>query len=135
MNNLSESQRKERTEALRQNALKMSAKEIEKMLTNWLNQGRMTSKTLMGKQYYSIKQKIADRKIFYTSIDSVLVSDEDAQNIFEALHDAKRIMTREEVTIQSGNILATAYAINREVKDGGLLRFDLLGRSAILYIA
>lgn len=132
---LSENQRLERIVALKQNALKMNAKDIEKMLTNWLNQGRMTSKTLMGKQYYSIKQKISDKKIFYTSINSVLVSDEDAQNIFEALHDAKRIMTREEVTIQSGNILATAYAINREVKDGGLLRFDLLGRSAILYIA
>ena len=132
---LSENQKLERTEALRANALKMSAKEIEKMLTKWMNEGRITSKTLMGKQYYSIKQKIAERKIFYTSIDSVLVTDEDAQNIFEALHDAKRIMTREEVTIQSGNILATAYAINREVKDGGLLRFDLLGRSAILYIA
>lgn len=132
---LSENQKLERTEALKQNALKMSAKEIEKMLMKWMDEGRITSKTLMGKQYYSIKQKIAERKIFYTSIDSVLVADEDAQNIFEALHDAKRIMTREEVTIQSGNFLATAYAINREVKDGGLLRFDLLGRSAILYIA
>lgn len=133
--NLSESQRRERTEALKQNALKMSAKEIEKMLANWLSQGRITSKTLMGKEYYSISQKVAEHKIYVTSANSILVLDYDAQIIFEALRDNKRVMTKENVIIESGNILATQYAINREVKDGGLLRFDLLGRSAILYIA
>lgn len=120
---------------IKEEALRMTAKDIEKMLTNWAKQGRITSKTLMGKQYYSIKQKVAEHEIYYTSADGVLVLDEDAQDLFEALRDNKRIMTREEVTIQSGNILATAYAINREVKNGGLLRFDLLGRSSILYIA
>lgn len=133
--NLSESQQKERTEALRQNALKMSRKEIEKMLTNWVNQGRITSKTLMGRQYYSINQKVADHKIYVTSANSILVLDYDAQIIFEALRDNKRVMTKENVIIESGNILATQYAINREVKNGGLLKFDLLGKSAILYIA
>lgn len=133
--NLSESQQKERMEALRQNALKMSRKEIEKMLTNWVNQGRITSKTLMGRQYYSINQKVADHKIYVTSANSILVLDYDAQIIFEALRDNKRVMTKENVMIESGNILSTQYAINREVKNGGLLKFDLLGKSAILYIA
>lgn len=111
-----------------------SAKEIEQMLINWARQGRITSKTLMGKQYYSIRQKIAEHKIFYTSANGVLVLDVEAQDMFEALRDAKRILTSEQVTIESNNELATAYAINREARNGGLLKFDLLGKSTILYI-
>lgn len=110
-----------------------SAKEIEKMLTNWAQQGRITSKTLMGRDYLGIKKKYAEGKLFVTGVDGIDVLDEEAQSIFEILHDSKRVMTARDVMVQSG--LTTSYAINKAVKEGGLIRFDLLGKSSILYIA
>ena len=76
--------------------------------------------------------QIGQNELLITSIDGIDVLDKAAQKTFEELHDQKRIMTKREVMLRLG--LQTIYALNREVKKGNVLRFDVLGRSSILYI-
>lgn len=112
---------------------RISAREIFNLLTELTTEGKITSKTIMGKEYASINRKYADGELFATTVESIDVLDEDTQKIFENLRSGSRIMTKRDLMVKAG--LNTLYMINRAVKDGGLLRFDMLGRSSILYIA
>lgn len=109
-----------------------SAHDIEKMLRDWAIKGRITSKTLMGRVYREINKKYANGELLVTSIDGIDVTDKEAQRAFEELHNDKRIMTRREVMLNKG--YNTQYQIKQAVKKGELIKFDLLGRSSILYL-
>lgn len=109
-----------------------SAREIEKMLQEWALQGRITSKTLMGRKYSAINRKYASGELLVTSVEGVdLLNNEDRQ-VFETLRESKRLLTKREVMLYKH--LSTEYQIKQAVKKGELVKFDLLGRSAILYI-
>lgn len=109
-----------------------SASDIERMLRGWAKNGRIKSKTLMGRDYREINKKYASGELLVTSIDGIDVTDKNTQDTFEELHERKRIMTKREVMLRKG--LTSEYQIKQAVKKGDLIRFDLLGRSAILYI-
>lgn len=109
-----------------------SAREIEKTLQDWAMQGLITSKMLMGQDYKEINKKYTTGELFVTSIGHIDVSNQKVQHAFEELHDAKRIMTRREVMLKKN--LTSEYQIQQAVKKGEIIRFDLLGKSAILYI-
>lgn len=109
-----------------------SAREIEKMLRDWALQGRITSKTLMGRAYADINKKYASGELLVTSVDGIDVADVNTQETFEELHNTLKIMTKREVMLKKG--YTTDYQIRQAVKRGELIKFDLLGRSSILYI-
>lgn len=110
-----------------------SARDIEKMLRDWALQRRITSKTLMGKEYSEINKKYARGELLVTSVEGVDVLNVSDQRTFEELRESKRIMSKREVMLYKQ--LTTEYQIKQAVKRGELVRFDLLGRSAILYIS
>lgn len=109
-----------------------SARDIERMLRDWVLQGRITSKPLMGGEYGSINKKYAKGELLVTSFDGVDVLNGNDQQTFEALREAKRILTKREVMLYKN--LTSEYQIKQAVKRGELIRFDLLGKSAIIYI-
>lgn len=109
-----------------------SARDIEKMLRDWSMQGRITSKTLMGKKYREINRKYATGQLLVTSVDGVDVLNGEDQKTFEELRESKRILTKREVMLYKQ--LGSEYQIRQAVKRGELIKFDLLGRSSILYI-
>lgn len=109
-----------------------SARDIEKMLRDWALDGRITSKTLMEHDYKGINKKYASGELLVTSIDGIDITDKETQRVFEELHTSKHIMTKREVMLNKG--LTSIYQIEQAVKKGELIKFDLLGRSAILYI-
>lgn len=109
-----------------------SARDIEQMLRMWAMSGRITSKTNMGKDYRGINKKYATGELLVTSIEGIDVTDLNAQKTLEALHEDKRVMTKREVMLKKG--YNTLYQIKQAVKRGELIKFDLLGRSSILYI-
>lgn len=110
-----------------------SARDIEKMLREWALQGRITSKTLMGKEYGTINKKYASGELLVTSVEGIDVADKNTRETFEELHNALKIMTKREVMLKKG--YTTEYQIKQAVKRGEMIKFDLLGRSAILYIS
>lgn len=112
--------------------LAMSAKDIERLLREWALNGLITSKTLMGRDYKEITKKYAKKELYVTSVEGIDATSEEVQETFELLHDTKRIMTMREYMAISGH--QTSYAVNREVKRGNVLRFDILGKRSILYI-
>lgn len=109
-----------------------SARDIERMLRNWVLDGRMVSKTSMGCNYGEINRKYATSELLVTDIDGIDVTDKIAQQALIELHKKQRVMTKREVMLNKG--YTTEYQIKQSVKKGELLKFDLLGRSAILYI-
>lgn len=109
-----------------------TARDIERILREWALSGRMKSKTLMGKDYRVINKMYASGELLVTGVDGIDVTDSEAQRVFEELHTQKRIMSKREVMLNRG--LTTEYQIKQAVKRGELIKFDLLGRSAILYI-
>lgn len=109
-----------------------SARDIEQMLRRWANEGRITSKTLMGKDYRAINKRYASGDILVTSVEGVDVSDENTRGIFEELHSMRRVLTRREVMLYKG--YKTEYQIKQAVNRGEIIKFDLLGRSSILFI-
>lgn len=109
-----------------------SARGIERILRDWTLQGRITSKTLMGREYSDINRKYAHGELLVTSVDGVDVFNEADRQVFEELREGKRIMTKREIMLYKH--LNTDYKIKQAVKKGELIRFDLLGRSSILYI-
>lgn len=109
-----------------------SARDIEKMLRDWALQGRITSKTLMGKEYSAINKKYASGELLVTSVEGIDVLDEEDRSVFEELRESKRILTKRDVMLYKG--YTTLYQIRRAVEKGELIKFDLLGRSSILYI-
>lgn len=109
-----------------------SARDIEKMLREWALQGRITSKTLMGKAYGEINRKYASGELLVTSIEGVDVLNENDRRVFEELRESKRILTKREVMLYKH--LNTEYQIKQAVNKGELIKFDLLGRSSIIYI-
>lgn len=109
-----------------------SARDIEKMLQMWFLHKRITSKTLMGRDYGEINKKYANGELLVTSIDNVDVTDKNAQDVIEKLHEDKRVMTKRDVMLKKG--YTTLYQIESAVKRGELIKFDLLGRTSILYI-
>lgn len=109
-----------------------SARDIEKMLQMWVLQKRITSKTLMGRRYAEINKKYAEGVLLVTSIENIDVTDKNAQAVLEKLHEDKRVMSKRDVMLKKG--YTTLYQIENAVKKGELIKFDLLGRSAILYI-
>lgn len=109
-----------------------SARDIDKMLRMWVLSGRMTSKCQMGRDYGSINKKYATGELLVTSIEGIDVTDNNAQKTFEALHESKRVMTKRDVMLKKG--YTTLYQIESAVKRGELIKFDILGRSSILYI-
>lgn len=113
-------------------ATEPTAKEIYGWLEQMAKEGKLTSKTKMGKEYYRISTLYAEHKLYATSVESIDATEPDIQKAFEMFREDKRILTKRDVMVRSG--LVTLYDINRAVKDGGLLRFDRLGRSSILYI-
>lgn len=117
---------------MRVNLTGKSARDIEKMLREWALRGRITSKTLMERDYRGINKKYASGDLLVTSIDGIDVTDGETQRVFEKLHESKRVMSKRDVMLNKG--YTTAYQINQAVKRGELIKFDLLGRSSILYI-
>lgn len=109
-----------------------SARDIEKMLRDWSLQGRITSKPLMGRDYREINKKYANGELLVTSLDGIDIVNSQDQKTFEELREQKRILSKREVMLYKG--LTTEYLIKQAVKRGDLIKFDLLGRSAILYI-
>lgn len=109
-----------------------SARDIEKILRDWAMQGRITSKTLMGKAYADINKKYASGELLVTSVEGVDILNEKDRNTFEELRESKRIFSKREVMLRKG--YTTDYHIKQAVKRGELIKFDLLGRSSILYI-
>lgn len=109
-----------------------SAHDIERMLREWALNGRITSKTLMGREYSEINKRYANKELLVTSADGIDVTDSESQRVFEELHNARRVMTKREVMLYKG--YTTEYQIKQAVKKGELVKFDLLGRSSILYI-
>lgn len=109
-----------------------SARDIERMLRDWAMQGRITSKTLMGKAYADINKKYASGELLVTSVEGIDVADDNTREVVEELHNTLKIMTKREVMLYKG--YTTEYQIKQAVKKGELIKFDLLGRSSILYI-
>lgn len=109
-----------------------SAQDIYKMLRMWALSKRITSKPLLGKDYSEINRKYANGELLVTSIEGIDATDRNAQEYLERLHESKRIMTKREVMLKKG--YTTLYQIGSAVKKGELLKFDILGKSAILYI-
>ena len=109
-----------------------SARDIEKMLRDWALQGRLTSKTLMGRAYADINKKYASGELLVTSIEGVDILNNEDRRVFEELREWNRILSKREVMLKKG--YTTEYQIKQAVKRGELIRFDLLGRSSILYI-
>lgn len=110
-----------------------SARDIEKVLREWVLNGRITSKTIMGKDYREINKKYATGELLVTSVESIDTKDKYTQDVFEEMHQSLRVMTKRELMLYKG--YTTQYQINQAVKKGELIKFDLLGKSAILYIA
>lgn len=109
-----------------------SARDIEKMLRDWAMQGRITSKTLMGKAYADINKKYASGELLVTSVEGIDILNDGDRQVFEELRESKRILTKREIMLYKG--LSSEYQVKRAAKRGEIVRFDLLGRSAILYI-
>lgn len=109
-----------------------SARDIEQMLRMWVLQKRITSKTLMGRNYAEINRKYTEGEILVTSFENIDVADKNAQTVLEKLHEDRRVMSKRDVMLKKG--YTTLYQIESAVKKGELIKFDLLGRSAILYI-
>ena len=110
-----------------------SARDIEKILREWVFNGRITSKTLMGKDYREINRKYATGELLVTSVESIDTKDKYTQEVFEEMRQSLRVMTKRELMLYKD--FTTQYEINQAVKKGELIKFGLLGRSAILYIA
>lgn len=110
----------------------MSRDEIFAQLNEWIDRGKLTSKSVMGREYGEINRKYAMGELFATSVESIDATEEEVQRKFEEMRRAGRVLTKRDVMVNSG--LVTLYAINKEVRDGGLLRIDRLGQRAILYI-
>lgn len=109
-----------------------SARDLEKMLRDWALQGRITSKTLMGKDYADINKRYASGELLVTSVEGVDILNNEDRRVFEELREGNRILSKREVMLKKG--YTTEYQIKQAVKRGELIRFDLLGRSSILYI-
>lgn len=109
-----------------------SARDIEKMLRDWALQGRITSKTLMGKDYANINKKYTNGELLVTSVEGIDIINNSDRETFEALRESKRILTKREVMLYKH--LTSDYQIKQAVKRGEFIKFDLLGRSSILYI-
>lgn len=109
-----------------------SARDIEQMLRDWAFDGRIKSKTLMGKEYNTIKKKYASEELFVTSIEGIDVTNKDDLQTFEALRESKRILTKREVMLYKH--LTSDYQVQQSVNKGELVRFDILGKSSIIYI-
>lgn len=109
-----------------------SARDIERMLRDWAMTGRITSKTLMGKEYREINKKYANGELLVTSVDGIDVLNPEDRRVFEELRENRRLMSKRDVMLYKG--LTTDYQIKQAVKRGELIKFDLLGRSAILFI-
>lgn len=109
-----------------------SARDIEKMLRDWALQGRITSKTLMGRDYADINKRYASGELLVTSVEGIDVLNDRDRITFEELRENKRILSKREVMLHKG--YTTEYQIKQAVKRGDLIRYDLLGRSSILYI-
>lgn len=109
-----------------------SARDIEKMFRDWALQGRITSKTLMGREYSAINKKYASGELLVTSIEGIDVLSNEDRRTFEELRESKRVLSKREVMLKKG--YTTDYQIRQAVKRGEFIKFDLLGRSSILYI-
>lgn len=109
-----------------------SARDIEKMLRQWALEGRIKSKTLMGREYSKINKQYAIGELLVTSMEGIDVLNENDRHIFEELREAKRLLSKREVMLYNG--LTSEYQIKKAVERGELIRFDLLGKTAIIYI-
>lgn len=112
--------------------LDLSPVEVEKLLTRWVKEGKMTSKQLLGENYNNIKKMYATRELYVTSVDGIDVANAEIQRAFEILHEAKRIMTMREVMVRGD--LTSFYEVNKTVREGAVRKFDILGKNAILFI-
>ena len=109
-----------------------SARDIEKILRQWALEGRIKSKTLMGREYGAINRKYANGELLVTSMEGIDVINDTDRKTFEELRESKRLLTKREVMLYKG--LTSDYQIKRAVGKGELIRFDILGKSAIIYI-
>lgn len=102
------------------------------MLRQWIQEGVLKSKAGIGMSYAAINKAISKGELYQTSFASIVCTNEQTRDKFEALVQQRRIM--DGTTIKVFTNLNTLYAINIACANGKMLRFPDLGNSSVLYI-
>lgn len=112
----------------------MSRDEIRDMLDEWVDSGKLLSKTKFARKYGDVNRMMQSLELLPTSYAGILFSGEclEERNIFETLINNARIMDSNKLKVVKGFL--SDYALNREVCMGRIIRYNKLGRAGLLFI-
>ena len=110
----------------------MNRIEVVEKLRCLIADGKLQSKTMLGKSYHSIDRGIKKEVLFVTPYRAVVATDKTTQKWFNDMVNEGRIMDFLQVQMRK-NIL-TNYDANKACMRNELLKFDDFGKGCVLYI-
>lgn len=112
--------------------VRMNRESIICRLRELISNGKLQSKTMLGKSYHMIDRQVQKGVYFVTPYRTVIATDKVAQEWFNGLVNDGRIMDFLQVQMRK-NIL-TNYNVNKACMRGEMIKFDEFGKGCVLYI-
>lgn len=101
----------------------MTKQQIAQQLQQWIDGGKMTTKRQTGKAYAEIDRRIAKGEYFLTKVKSILATDKETQEAFNAMCERKEVLSFLDVQLAYPQY-KTQYSVNKAAANGEFLRFD-----------
>ncbi len=104
----------------------MTKQEIAQQLKQWIDDGKIMSKKQTGKTYAEVARRIKKGFYFVTRVKSIITTDEETQEAFNAMHERKELFWFFVLQLEYEQY-KTLYSANMAAANGEFLRFNGFG--------
>jgi len=100
----------------------MTKQEIAQQLQQWINEGKIMTKSQTGKRYAEIDRGLKKGEYYVTRIKSIITTDCDIQRDFNAMYERKEVFSFFDLQIEYPQY-QTLYSATKAAANGEFLRF------------